>query len=99
MNTFEKIYNIVKQIPKGRVSTYGTIAALCGNPKMSRVVGYALHANPDEANIPCFRVVNRFGECSGSFAFGGKNAQEEKLKQDGIEVLNGKVDLNKYRWP
>lgn len=99
MNKFEKIYNIVKQIPKGRVSTYGTIATLCGNPKMSRVVGYALHANPDENSIPCFRVVNRFGECSASFAFGGKEIQEQKLKQDGVEIENGKIDLKKYLWP
>lgn len=52
MNTFEKIYFIVKQIPHGKVASYGQIATLAGNPRLSRVVGYALHINPDPANIP-----------------------------------------------
>ena len=71
-NTFTRIYEVVKRIPAGHVATYGMVATLAGNPRMSRVVGYALHVNPDPDHIPCFRVVNRFGECSGSFAFGGK---------------------------
>lgn len=64
MNSFEKIYEIVKKIPKGKVATYGQIAVLAGNPKWARVVGYALHANPKPDEIPCYRVVNRFGEPS-----------------------------------
>ena len=71
MNTFEKIYAVVRRIPRGRVATYGLVAALAGNPRWSQVVGYALHVNPDPENIPCYRVVNRFGELSPSFAFGG----------------------------
>ena len=69
-NSYERIYAVVRQIPYGRVATYGQIAALAGNPRWSRVVGYALHVNPDPAHIPCFRVVNRFGEVSSAFAFG-----------------------------
>ena len=97
-NTFEKIYEVVKQIPYGRVATYGQVAMLAGNPRWSRVVGYALHVNPDPDSIPCFRVVNRFGEPSGAFAFGGKNAQIMLLEGEGIEVINGRVDLEKYLW-
>lgn len=98
MNTFELIYEVVKRIPKGRVATYGQIARLAGNPHLSQIVGYALHVNPDTEKIPCYRVVNRFGEVSRAFAFGGENAQIELLRADGIEVINGKVDLNKYLW-
>lgn len=99
MNTFEKIYEVVKKIPKGRVATYGQVAALAGNRRLSRVVGYALHVNPDPENIPCYRVVNRFGEVSRAFAFGGENMQIILLRADGIEVTDeGKVDLDTYLW-
>lgn len=97
-NTFELIYNIVKQIPYGKVATYGQIAFLAGNPRWSRVVGYALHVNPDPDNIPCYRVVNRFGEVSVAFAFGGANKQIELLKNEGVTFIDGKVDLQKYIW-
>lgn len=98
MNTFDKIYEVVKKIPYGRVATYGQIALLAGNPHWSQVVGYALHTNPDPDTIPCYRVVNRFGELSSAFAFGGINRQQELLEAEGIEVNNGKVDLKKYLW-
>ncbi|MBQ7129373.1 MAG: MGMT family protein [Clostridia bacterium] len=98
MNTFEKIYEVVKKIPKGKVATYGQIALLAGNPHWSRVVGYALHVNPDPEHIHCYRVVNRNGEVSSSFAFGGENMQTGLLQAEGVEVKNGKVDLEKYRW-
>ena len=66
------------------------------NKKMARAVGNALHKNPDPVNIPCFRVVNAKGECSGAFAFGGAESQAERLRADGVEVIDGKVDLKKY---
>ena len=91
----KRIYEAVKRIPKGRVATYGQVAFLAGNEKMSRAVGNALHKNPDPDNIPCFRVVNSKGELSGNFAF-GEGVQERLLREDGIEVINGKVDLSKY---
>ena len=71
MNTFEKIYEVVKAIPKGRVATYGQVAMLAGNIRWARVVGYALHINPDPTTIPCHRVVNRDGKVAPGFAFGG----------------------------
>lgn len=83
-NTFTKIYDVVKQIPYGKVATYGQIAALAGNKRWARVVGYALHANPDPDNIPCFRVVDRNGNVSKAFAFGGENRQIELLEKEGI---------------
>ena len=92
----KRIYEAVKKIPKGHVATYGQIAEMAGEPKMARAVGNALHKNPDPENIPCFRVVNSKGELSGAFAFGGENEQARRLIQDGVEVVDGKVDLKKY---
>ena len=92
----KKIYEAVKKIPKGRVATYGKVAELAGNPRMSRAVGNALHKNPDPEHIPCYRVVNSKGELAGAFAFGGENAQKKLLEAEGVEVINGKVDLKKY---
>lgn len=95
-NQTKRIYDAVCNIPKGKVATYGQVAALAGNPKMSRAVGNALHKNPDPDRIPCYRVVNAKGELSGAFAFGGKNVQADRLMADGIEVVGGRVDLKKY---
>ncbi len=93
----KRIYEAVKRIPKGCVATYGQVAAMAGDKKMARAVGNALHKNPDPEHIPCYRVVNSKGELAGAFAFGGENVQADRLMADGIEVVNGKVDLNKYQ--
>lgn len=66
--------------------------------KMARAVGNALHKKPYPENIPCFRVVNAKGELAGGFAFGGAEVQAKMLEQEGVEVVNGVVDLQKYRW-
>lgn len=92
----KRIYEAVKRIPKGKVASYSQVAAMAGNPRMCRAVGNALHHNPDPENIPCYRVVNVKGELSGAFAFGGADEQERRLAADGIPVINGKVDLEKY---
>ena len=97
-SSFELIYDVVKKIPYGKVATYGQVAALAGNKNWSRVVGYALHVNPDPEQIPCFRVVNRFGEVSKAFAFGGENRQIELLEVEGVLFVDGKVDMKKYQW-
>ena len=97
-NSYEKIYEVVKQIPKGSVATYGQVAALAGNKRWARVVGYALHVNPDPEGIPCYRVVNREGRLSEAFAFGGVNQQKILLEADGIEVVDNQVNLNIYQW-
>ena len=96
---FERIYEQVKRIPKGRVATYGQIALYAGNPRWARVVGYALHVNPDPDSIPCYRVVNREGRVSEAFAFGGENMQILMLRSDGVAVSDdGIVDIDKYIW-
>ena len=97
-NFFNQVYQTVKQIPKGKVATYGQIALLCGNPKMSRQVGWALHQNPQPGVIPCHRVVFTNGSLASGFAFGGIEIQTCLLQEEGVEVINGKVNLNKYRW-
>ncbi len=99
MTTFEMIYEVVKMIPRGKVASYGQVAALAGNPRWSRVVGYALHVNPDPENIPCYRVVTKDGRLSEAFAFGGINIQRELLEKDGVEFDgDGKVIMEKFRW-
>lgn len=97
-NTFEKIYEIVEKIPEGKVATYGQVAALAGNKRWARVVGYALHANPNPEKIPCYRVVTKEGKVSKAFAFGGENRQIDLLKADGIEFQEGHVLMEKYQW-
>ena len=92
----KRIYEAVKRIPKGRVATYGQVAEMAGDKKMARAVGNALHKNPDPEHIPCFRVVNAKGELAGAFAFGGEGAQAKRLEEDGVEVIDGKVDLSRY---
>ena len=93
----ESVYEIVKTIPKGNVATYGEIANCLGNRNLARVVGNILHNNPDPASIPCHRVVNSKGEVADCFAFGGADAQREKLQKEGIVFENnGRIDLKKY---
>ncbi len=98
-NSFEKIYRIVRRIPRGKVATYGQIARLAGNARWSRVVGYALHVNPEPGVIPCHRVLNRDGKPSSAFAFGGENRQIALLEAEGVQFgEDGCVDLGKYGW-
>ena len=99
MSVFNKIYEQVRRIPRGKVATYGQIAVLAGNPRWARAVGYALHSNPDPDGIPCYRVVNRFGGLAPAFAFGGEERQAELLRADGVEVRpDGTVDLERFLW-
>lgn len=97
-NSFELIYDVVKRIPIGKVATYGQVARLAGNPRWARVVGYALHNNPSPGLIPCHRVVNRRGEVSRAFAFGGENRQIELLRAEGVKFEDGRVDLESCQW-
>lgn len=98
MTFYELIYDAVKRIPEGRVATYGQIAYLAGNPRAPRVVGFALHRNPEPGVIPCHRVVNRDGRLAPAFAFGGEETQRMLLENEGVEVKNGHVDLSKFGW-
>ena len=97
MHVYAKIYEVVRSIPKGRVMTYGQVAARAGNPGLARVVGNALHVNPEPGVIPCHRAVNRKGETSGSFAFGGPGVQRRLLEAEGVAFLpDGRVDMARF---
>lgn len=93
----KRIYEAVKKIPKGKVATYGQVAQLAGNKKMSRAVGNALHKNPEPGIIPCHRVVDSKGHLADEFAFGGVGVQAELLKSEGVEVVDNTVNLSKYQ--
>lgn len=93
----KRIYEAVKRIPKGRVATYSQIAKMAGNERMSRAVGNALHHNPQPGVIPCHRVVDAKGNLAGAFAFGGDQVQASLLQAEGVSVVDGKVDLQKYQ--
>lgn len=96
---FDKVYEVVKKVPCGKVTTYGDVARLCGNPRMARQVGWALHCNPQPGVIPCHRVVFSNGSVCTGFAFGGKEVQKAMLEAEGVEVSEDyKIDLKKYRW-
>ncbi len=93
-----KIYTYLQTIPKGKVVTYGQIAQALGNQHLARAVGNALHKNPDPGKYPCYKVVNAKGKLSANFAFGGLEGQKSRLEQEGIEVVNDTVNLEKYQW-
>lgn len=96
---FAKVYEIVKLIPQGKVATYGQIARLTGNKRMSRQVGWALHVNPQPYVVPCHRVVNREGRLAPSFAFGGEDVQKQLLLAEGVEFAEEHtVNLDKCLW-
>ena len=100
MSIFDKVYQVVKQIPIGYVATYGQIAEAVGNKRLSRVVGYALHVNPEPGVIPCHRVVKRDGQVSEAFAFGGQNRQVELLQAEGVSFIDEThVDMSRCRVP
>lgn len=99
MNSFERIYEVVRAIPRGTVASYGQVARLAGNPRWARVVGYALHVNPDPEETPCYRVVTKDGRTSPAFAFGGSDIQRAMLEADGVEFLpDRRVDMARFAW-
>ncbi len=96
MTTFEKIYEVVRTIPKGKVMSYGQVAMLAGNPRWARVVGYALHVNPEPGTIPCHRVVQKSGKVASGFAFGGPEIQKQLLESEGVTFVDEfTVDMDK----
>ena len=95
---YDRIYRAVQQIPRGRVATYGQIAAMAGNGNAARAVGNALHINPAPGVIPCHRVVNSRGRLAPGFAFGGEDEQRRLLEAEGVEVVENHVDLSVYQF-
>ncbi len=99
MTTFDLIYDVVRRIPQGKVASYGQVAALAGNPRWARVVGYALHRNPEPGVIPCHRVVMADGRVAPGFAFGGPDVQRALLEGEGVRFRDdGTVDMAVYQW-
>ena len=99
-STFERIYAIVRQVPPGKVATYGQIAALLGPGMPPRIVGFALHGLPDNSNVPWYRVVNSKGKISLPSERGAYDSlQQQLLEKEEIEFdSNGKIDLSLYLW-
>jgi len=98
-NTYERIYEIVKKIPKGRVATYGQVARLAGLGGHARQVGYALNVLPDDQDVPWHRVINARGEISKRSLPVYEQIQKEMLEQEGIKFsTDARVSLRRYRW-
>ena len=98
-NFFEDVFEVVKMIPPGRVSTYGAIAEYLGAKKSARMVGYALNGNCIERGIPAHRVVNRRGELTGRHHFSADYPMEQRLKEEGVEVKAYQiVGFEEYFW-
>lgn len=97
---YELIYNIVRSIPPGMVTTYGHIAAALGVRSGARLVGWALNAvaHQDRIDIPCHRVVNRLGELSGKMHFETPFVMRERLEAEGVRFLGQAVDMKRHLW-
>ncbi|HZP13289.1 MAG TPA: MGMT family protein [Nevskiaceae bacterium] len=96
--TYERIWAVVRRIPKGRVATYGQIATMAGFAKQPRLAGYAMHNIPDGEALAWHRVINAQGRIS--FPKGGAKYREQKrrLEAEGVVFLKGRVDLARWRW-
>ncbi|WP_372765948.1 MGMT family protein [Lutibacter sp.] len=90
-NFFEKVYEVAKQIPFGRVTSYGAIAKYLGTAKSARMVGWAMNASHNNADIPAHRVVNRNGLLTGKFHFDGTNLMQQLLESEGIVVKENQI--------
>jgi methylated-DNA-protein-cysteine methyltransferase-like protein len=96
---FERVYAIVRQIPYGRVTSYGAIAKALGTARSARMVGWAMNASHDLEDVPAHRVVNRKGLLTGKHHFDGTNLMQQLLENEGIKIKNNQiVDLEKYYW-
>jgi methylated-DNA-protein-cysteine methyltransferase related protein len=94
-----RVYALVREIPEGMVTTYGALATALGDSRKAREVGWALKATPEELNVPCHRVVNREGQLSGGWAFGGPEVQRHLLELDGVHFLDdGRVEMVRHFW-
>ncbi len=97
---FERAYDVVRQIPEGRVATYGQVARLLGEPRKARFVGFAMHSSPGmRSGVPCHRVVFKDGSLAPGFAFGGPDAQRALLEGEGVSFLaDGRVNMRQCQW-
>ncbi len=96
---FDQVYRVVRQIPAGKVATYGQIAALLGQPRAARTVGWAMHAVPEGSDVPWQRVINAQGRISTSCEAHDANVQRQLLEAEGIVFdAQERIDLNVYQW-
>ena len=98
-NFFERVYEIVRQIPEGKVTSYGAIAKALGTARSARMVGWAMNASHNLDDVPAHRVVNRIGMLSGKHHFDGTNLMQQLLENEGIKVINNQIiDFDKHFW-
>ena len=97
--SFEHVYQVVRLVPPGRVTTYGAVARYLGSPQSSRMVGWAMNNAHVNNDVPAHRVVNRVGLLTGKFFFGHDDEMQQLLEAEGIEICDDKiVDFNRYFW-
>ena len=98
-NFFERVYIIVRQIPEGKVTSYGAIAKAIGAARSARMVGWAMNASHNLEDVPAHRVVNRIGILSGKHHFEGTNLMQQLLENEGIQVVDNQIiDFEKHFW-
>ena len=96
---FDKVYNVVRQIPEGKVTSYGAIANYLGVKKSARLVGWAMNASHGDNSIPAHRVVNRIGLLTGKHHFGGTKVMQQLLENEGILIKENKIlNLELHFW-
>ncbi len=99
LNFFERVYNVVRQIPFGYVCSYGLIARYLGSPQSARMVGWAMNASHLKEDIPAHRVVNRVGMLTGKHHFDGTNLMQQLLENEGVKIKNNQiVNFDKHLW-
>jgi len=99
MSFKETIYKLTRQIPKGKVATYGQLAKMAGHPKSARAVGAFMRTNPDAPNTPCHRVVASDGKLTGYSGSGGVEQKRKMLIAEGVVFIGDKVDLSRSSLP
>lgn len=98
-NFFERVYAVARQIPYGKVTSYGAIAKVLGAARSARMVGWAMNASHNLEDVPAHRVVNRKGLLTGKMHFDGTNLMQQLLESEGIEVIDNQIqDFEKHFW-
>jgi len=98
-DSYRRIYAVVARIPRGRVATYGQVAALARLPRQARLVGYALNVLPADSDLPWHRVINAKGEVSPrGNGLDHEALQAQLLRREGVKLVDGKISLPRFRW-
>jgi len=96
---FERVYELVRQVPYGRVTSYGAIARYLGAARSARMVGWAMNNVVDREEVPAHRVVNRVGLLTGKHHFGGTNLMQQLLENEGLVIINDQIqNFDKHFW-